>query len=160
MQAMPPFPQCSVKRWASRHQNIWQISACHSSALDQFPRFRQPEGCNCSLELLPGPRPGHYFRDSKDSLSASILEDLFSYLSPRFLNYLIEQFAKRRNRISDALLGCCIHELRDRKLRMHFSTFETVKQSFSNLRFQFKISERGFVTPEMAKPIASSKPKN
>jgi hypothetical protein len=43
---------------------------------------------------------------------------------------------------------------------MHFSTFETVKQSFSNLRFQFKISERGFVTPEMAKPIASSKPKN
>jgi hypothetical protein len=53
-----------------------------------------------------------------------------------------------------------MHELRERKLRLHFSTFEAVKKTFPNLRFQFKISERGFVTPEMAKPVVNTKPQN
>ncbi|SNS40913.1 hypothetical protein SAMN05421770_101852 [Granulicella rosea] len=36
---------------------------------------------------------------------------------------------------------------------MEFSTYETVKAFFPNQRFQFKLHNRGFVTPEMARPV-------
>jgi hypothetical protein len=45
--------------------------------------------------------------------------------------------------------------LRARKLRMEFSTYEVVRTSFPNQKFQFKITGRGFVTPEMAKPAGA-----
>ena len=98
------------------------------------------------------------FKHTNDGLSASVPQDLFGYLTPRYLNYLVERFARKRSRTLDALTGCCLHELRERKLRLDFLTFEIVKQSFSNMRFQFQISERGFVTPEMARPVVASEP--
>jgi hypothetical protein len=133
---------------------------CAIETLTNSPDFDSQKVANALSNFYRDRDRVTVFEHNKDSLSASIPEDLFSYLSSRFLNYLIEYFAKKRTQISDALLGCCIHELRERKLRMHFSTFEVVKQSFPNLRFQFKISERGFVTPEMAKPVAGPNPKN
>jgi hypothetical protein len=93
------------------------------------------------------------FEQSKESLSASIDDDLFLYLSVRFLNYIIEQLAKKRTPTTDVLMGCCIAELRTRRLRMDFSTYEVAKTFFSNQRFQFKLADRGFVTPEMARPV-------
>jgi hypothetical protein len=36
---------------------------------------------------------------------------------------------------------------------MDFSTYEVVKASFPNQRFQFKLADRQFVTPEMVKPV-------
>jgi hypothetical protein len=82
---------------------------------------------------------------AKESLSASIDDDLFIHL--------IEQFAKKRTSINDAIVGCCLAELRTRRLRMDFSTYEVVKASFPNQRFQFKLADRGFVTFEMARPV-------
>jgi hypothetical protein len=93
------------------------------------------------------------FERLKDSLSASVEDDLFVYLSFRFLNYLIEDFARERTSMTDVLLGCCLAELRTRKLRMEFSSYEVVKTSFPNQKFQFRLTERGFVTPEMARPV-------
>ena len=89
------------------------------------------------------------------SLSALVEDDLFSYLSFRFLNYLIEEFARKRTSMTDVLLGCCLAELRARKLRMEFSTYEVIKTSFPNQKFQFKFADRGFVTPEVAKPVGA-----
>jgi hypothetical protein len=57
--------------------------------------------------------------------------------------------------MTDVLLGCCLAELRARKLRMEFSTYEVVKTSFPSQKFQFKLTDRGFVTPEMAKPVGT-----
>jgi len=93
------------------------------------------------------------FERLKDNLSALVDDDLFGYLSFRFLNYLIEEFARKRTPMTDVLLGCCLAELRARKLRMEFSTYEVIKTSFPNQKFQFEIANRGFVTPEMAKPV-------
>ena len=70
-----------------------------------------------------------------------------------FCCLLIEQFAKKRTSINDAIVGCCFSELRTRRLRMDFSTYEVVKASFPNQRFQFKLADRQFVTPEMVKPV-------
>jgi hypothetical protein len=95
------------------------------------------------------------FERSNDSLSAFVDDDLFTYLSFRFLNYLIEDFARKRTSMTDVLLGCCLAELRARKLRMEFSTYEIVKTSFPDQKFQFKLTDRGFVTPEMAKPVGT-----
>lgn len=95
------------------------------------------------------------FERSKESVSAFVDDDLFTYLSFRFLNYLIEEFARKRTLMTDVLLGYCLAELRARKLRMEFSTYEVVKTSFTNQKFQFKITGRGFVTPEMAKPVGN-----
>lgn len=80
-------------------------------------------------------------------------DDLFAYLSFRYLNHFIEEVVKKRTPATDALMGCCLAELRTRKLRMEFSTYETVKAFFPNQRFQFKLHNRGFVTPEMARPV-------
>ncbi len=96
------------------------------------------------------------FERSKDGLSALVEDDLFSYLSFRFLNYLIEEFARKRTPMTDVLLGCCLAELRARKLRMEFSTHEVMKTSFPNQKFQFKIADREFVTPELAKPVGTA----
>ena len=93
------------------------------------------------------------FERTKDSLSASVDDDVFTYLSFRCLNYLIEQLAKKRTPTTDALLGCCLAELRARRLRMEFSTYEVIKSAFPSIRFQFKIAGQEFVTPEMARPV-------
>ena len=92
------------------------------------------------------------FEKGRESMSADIDVDLFGYLSARFLNHLIEQFAKRRTANTDALMGYCLAELRQRRLRMDFTTFEAVTAAFPNLRFQFRLGGRDFVTPEMARP--------
>lgn len=133
-----------------------------------------PEGLTCAIETLTnspdfdskrvkGALMKFYsmrgkvtvFERLKDSLSASVDDDLFTYLSFRFLNYLIEDFARERTSMTDVLLGCCLAELRARKLRMEFSTYEVVKASFPNQKFQFKLTDRGYVTPEMARPVGN-----
>ncbi len=87
-----------------------------------------------------------------EGISAAVQTDLFSYLSHRFLNSLIEQFAKTRTTLTDVLLGYCLAELRQRRLRMDYVTFQSVQAAFKNLRFQFRLQGREFVTPEMAQP--------
>jgi len=89
-----------------------------------------------------------------DGLSATAEVDLFVYLSSRFLNKLIEYFAQRRGGETDVLLGYCVSELRQRRLRMDFSTYEIVKMKFPNLRFQFRLKGRDSATLEMARPIS------
>jgi hypothetical protein len=93
------------------------------------------------------------FEKRADGISATIDVDLFCHFSVRFLNHLIEQFAKHRTSRTDVLLGYCLAELRQRRLRMDFTTYEVVEAAFSNLRFQFRLADRGFVTPEMARPV-------
>jgi hypothetical protein len=134
-----------------------------------------PEGLTCAIETLTNSpdfdsrrtmvafttfysKPGMVtiLERSNDSLSARVNDDLFSYLSFRFLNYLIEDFARKRTPATDVLIGCCLAELRGRKLRMEYSTYEVLQTSFPNQKFQFKITDRGFVTPEMAKPVGNS----
>jgi hypothetical protein len=39
---------------------------------------------------------------------------------------------------------------------MDYTTFEEVKKAFSNLRFQFKLVNGSFVTPEMAQPATGA----
>lgn len=133
-----------------------------------------PEGLTCAIETLTNSpdfdsqrvksalvkfysthRRVTVFERSNDGLSASLDNDLFTHLSFRFLNYLIESFARERTSMTDVLLGCCLSELRVRKLRMEFSTYEVVKSSFLDQKFQFKLTGRGFVTPEMARPVGT-----
>lgn len=93
------------------------------------------------------------FERTEAGLAAAIADDLFSYLSPRFLNHLVEQFMKKRTATSEALTGCCLAELRSRRLRLDFTTFEVLKVAIPDIRFQFRIADREFVTPEMVRPI-------
>ncbi len=87
-------------------------------------------------------------------IAGGVEVDLFRLVSSRFLNYLIEKFCEHRTDTTDILIGYCLSELRKRRLRMDFSTFDAVKSSFSNLRFQFRLVGGSFVTPEMAKPVS------
>jgi hypothetical protein len=90
------------------------------------------------------------------SISGGIEVNFFALLSGRFLNHLIERYCKSRTNATDVLLGYCLSELRNRRLRMDYTTFEEVKKAFSNLRFQFKLVNGSFVTPEMAQPATGA----
>ena len=131
-----------------------------------------PEGLTCAIETLTNSpdfdndRVEAAFRNfyslrgrvtvferTEAGISAAIEDDLFSYLSPRFLNHLIERFVKKRTGVTDALTGCCMAELRMRRLRLDFTTHEVLIGAIPNIRFQFRISDREFVTPEMVRPV-------
>ena len=93
------------------------------------------------------------FERTEAGIAAAIDDDLFSYFSQRFLNHLVEQFLKKRTAVSEALTGCCLAEMRSRRLRLDFTTYEVVRGALPNIRFQFKIADREFVTPEMVRPV-------
>ena len=93
---------------------------------------------------------------NEEGLSADVQEDLFAYLSPRFLNYLIEAFAAKRTPVTDTMVGYCISELRVRRLRMDFTTYDRLKAGLPNERYRFRLGEREVVTPEMARPVAKN----
>jgi hypothetical protein len=93
--------------------------------------------------------------DSNTGMSAEITPNLFSLFSDHFLNHLIERFSKSRKKLTDALLGRCIAELRQRLRRMDFVTFSALSAAFPNLRFQFRFRDGVVVTPEMARPISA-----
>jgi hypothetical protein len=87
------------------------------------------------------------------SISGGIVVNLFEFLSNRYLNYLIEWFCQHRTDTFDILLGYCLAELRHRRLRVDHTTFVAVVLAFPNIKFQFKLADGSFVTPEMARPI-------
>ena len=60
---------------------------------------------------------------------------------------------KKRTALTEALVGCCLAELRSRRLRLDFTTFEVLKEVMPDIRFQFRIADREFVTPEMVRPV-------
>ena len=93
------------------------------------------------------------FERTEAGIAAAIEDDLFSYFSPRFLNHLVERFMEKRTAASEALTGCCLAELRSRRLRLDFTTFEVLKNAIPNIRFQFRVTDREFVTPEMVRAI-------
>ncbi len=126
---------------------------CAIETLTNSPDFDNQRVATAILKFYSVRGRVTVFERTNASISASVDDDLFAYLSVRFLNHLIEQFARSRASLVDALVGSCIAELRARRLRMDFSTYEVVKLSFPNQRFQFKLADRGFVTPEMARPV-------
>lgn len=89
-----------------------------------------------------------------DMIAGGVEGDLFKFLGNRFLNYLIEEFCKQRSDLTDLLTGYCLAELRRRHLRVDYSTFAAMKAAFPNLRFQFRLADGTFVTPEMAQPVS------
>jgi hypothetical protein len=91
-----------------------------------------------------------------EGISGGIEVDLFRLLSNRFLNHLIEKFCKNRTSATDVLIGYCLSEMRRRRLRMDHSTYEAIRFAIPNPRFQFKLADGSFVTPEMAKPVKAS----
>ena len=91
---------------------------------------------------------------TEEGLSADVEEDLFSYLSPRFLNHLIETNVGKRTPITDTIVGYCLSELRVRKLRTDFTTYDRLKSSLPNEKYRFRLGDREIVTPEMARPVA------
>jgi hypothetical protein len=164
------FANRSQYEWDTRTAYAACLSGDATTALEGA--LAVPEGLTCAIEILSNapdfdnkrltPALLEFYsargkvtiiEQTKDGISAALQDDLFTYFSQRFLNHLIESLAKKRNATNDALLGSSLAELRARRLRMDFSTFEEVKKSFPSLRFQFRLADRGFVTPEMAKPV-------
>ncbi len=94
--------------------------------------------------------------DPQKGIAGGVEVNFIELLSDRFLNDLIERFCKDRNNEHDILLGYCLAELRHRHLRMDHTTFSVVLSAFPDLKFQFKLPNGVFVTPEMARPIPGS----
>jgi hypothetical protein len=90
---------------------------------------------------------------SQKGIAGGVEVNLFEFLTNRFLNDLIERLSKDRTNERDILLGYCLAELRRRHLRMDHTTFSAVASAFPDLKFQFKLANGIFVTPEMARPI-------
>jgi hypothetical protein len=146
--------------FANRSQYEWDTRTAYAACLSGDATralegaLVSPDGLTCAVEILSNTPDFDNQRlttallkfysargkvtvieQTKSGIAAVLQDDLFVYFSQRFLNYLIESLAKKRRAISDALVGSCLAELRARRLRMDFSTFEEVKKSFPDLRF-------------------------
>jgi hypothetical protein len=127
---------------------------CAIETLTNSPDFDFPKVATALFNFYSGTGRMEVYARTEDGLSADIQEDLFSYLSPRFLNYLIETNAGRRTPVTDTIVGYCLSELRVRKLRTDFTTYDRLKSSFPNEKYRYRLSDREIVTPEMARPVA------
>jgi hypothetical protein len=165
--------------FANERQYKWDTRTAYAACIsDDATRvlvgaLNSPEGLTCVVETLMN-APGFdrnlvtaalmrfysirgntfvFNASPGKSISGGVKVNLFEFLSNRFLNDLIERFCKERTTTCDILLGYCFAELRRRLVRMDHTTFLIVGLAFPDLKFQFKLSDGSFVTPEMARPI-------
>lgn len=100
---------------------------CAIEILSNAPDFDNRRLTSALLKFYSARGKVTIIEQTKDGISAVLEDDLFVYFSQRFLNHLIESLAKKRSAVKDAVRGSCLSELRARRLRMDFVTFEEVK---------------------------------
>lgn len=95
-------------------------------------------GAICKYFSKPG-RIAHFDHSISGRIAGNLDPDFIQLLSNRFLNFLVETYSSARTHVKDVIVGHCLLELGERKLKLDYASYGKAMEAYGSEKFTFTI---------------------